>query len=286
MSPVPRAATGYQLQEPSCVFPEFGPCVLTLDQCSILGTPDADSLMGGPMSDLICGLGGDDALEGNGGDDTLIGGSGDDDLAGGEGNDCLLGDQGDEFPGADPDVDLIERSGPGPLAGPRFIDVDEDGRCRTPPTMGGTDGGGSEARTAGGGAVDAPVRTGSLVLLLATVLQAEEEPPQDAPQEPFPVSIEPNARAENGVARLLLVCPNAAAEGTLTLTTRRRGKRRTVGRAPFTCEPPTDVVEVTLSKAARRRLEDDGAVQVTARLAVTGIAERSTARITIRPDEG
>ena len=55
---------------------DHDPPVVTLDPCTIKGTPRRDVLVGTRGDDVICGLGGDDVLVGRGRADVLIGGPG------------------------------------------------------------------------------------------------------------------------------------------------------------------------------------------------------------------
>ncbi len=66
----------------------------------------------------------------------------------------------------------------------------------------------------------------------------------------------------------------------------QRGDRRIrAGRETFTCEPPSEVVEVELAGAARTRLEDCGRLAVTVRIEADGYSAPRDAPIMIRIDE-
>ena len=79
--------------------------------------------------------------------------------------------------------------------------------------------------------------------------------------------------------RLLLRCPDVTVTGTLELLARRRGDEVRVGRADFTCEPSSEVVEVELSDRAQDRLEQRGRLTVTARIAADGAETEAELRI-------
>jgi hypothetical protein len=127
------------------------------------------------------------------------------------------------------------------------------------------------------GGVEGPVRTGSVVLAVAQILDQE--------QSPFPISLPSVAHVRDGVARIVLRCPDAAASGTLTLTTRPPQRRRRAGRARFECDPQIEPVEVTLTEAARRLLDDRGSLAVSVRIDVDGRPEPGIARLTLRSEE-
>jgi hypothetical protein len=274
-TPAPAPASAAADRPVTCVFPATGQCQISSNQCSILGTEGADTLIGGATADLICGLGGADVIDGRGGDDTVVGGDGDDKITGGRGSDCMFGGGGhDRFPGSD-ENDIVVGEDPGPHSFTP-VSVDRHARCHIPGTAGGDDGGGSDPVNAGGGAVDAPVRGGALVLDIVNIVHAAES----TSPAPFPVQIAPDARAAAGTARLLLRC-SAQSEGRLVARIRGAKKPNLAGRAAFTCAPPTDVAEVELTMRARQRLARDGELDVTVRIAVAGLAERGSARVTL-----
>jgi hypothetical protein len=281
---------------PDCVFAQGGVCEITLDQCGILGSPGPDTLLGSATADLICGLGGDDTIDGGGGDDTLIGGEGDDRLDGGSGADCLLGGKGrDTVPGFNPDRD-IERTRDAsdkparPFRRRSFREqpsIDRRGRCRLGARHGAGPGGGREEQVAGGGAVaapasggavDAPAQTGSLIASIARLLEEERT-------DAFPVTIPRTARAENGVVAIVLGCPQSTRSGTLILDRRVGGQRRVVGKAAFTCEPPTQLAKVKLTRAGRDHLQRGDDLRVRVRIVVDGLSHEGLARLTIHAED-
>jgi hypothetical protein len=283
----------------TCVFPESGTCEVHADQCSILGTPGPDTLLGGATADLICGLGGDDTIEGAGGDDTLIGGPGDDRLEGGSGNDCLLTGAGqDETPDFDPEQDLAVGQDPveGHPVDPSVPRVEDDGRCRIRAEKGVDHG--RKSRVAGGGdarsygpatseledaaPVPISVRTGSLIVSIARLVEQDEAQQAGA----FPVTLVPNARASDGVARMVLECPGGSYSGVLVLERNVAGRRLPAGQVRFTCAPPSALVTVRVRPAVRRRLDDSGSVRLTARIIVDGLAQKGAARLIVRADPG
>jgi hypothetical protein len=258
-----------------CVFDNGNGCEVRSSECTILGTVNPDVLIGTATQDLICGLGGDDVLDGGDGDDLLIGGEGDDTLTGGLGRDCMIGLEGDdafvEGP-AEGDVTIQE--------GARVVDVEEgsvltyhvndDLTCAISIAM--------SVKVKGSlGGVEGPVRTGSVVLAVAQILDQE--------QSPFPISLPSVAQVRDGVARVVLRCPDAAASGTLTLITRPPQRRRRAGRARFECDPQIEPVEVTLTDAARRLLDERGSLAVSVRIDVDGRPEPGIARLTLRSEE-
>ncbi|HEX5780591.1 MAG TPA: hypothetical protein VFX80_01655 [Solirubrobacteraceae bacterium] len=254
-----------------CVFDNGEFCQVSSSQCTILGTADPDVLVGGATQDLICGLGGDDVIDGGDGDDLLIGGDGDDRLTSGPGYDCSIGLEGeDEFPDENIEEDwVIEdgREGADPDSEVTYQVV--DGRCTATRR--------EHSETAGGGgSVEAVAETGSVVLAVAQILATESAP--------FPVSLPRAAQVRGGVARLLTRC-DSGVSGTLTLITRPPGERRRAGRAEFECEPASELVEVTLNRAARNRLADRGELEVDVRIAVDGRSDTGLARVTLRDAE-
>jgi hypothetical protein len=98
----------------------------------------------------------------------------------------------------------------------------------------------------------------------------------------FPLEVAPTARARDGIAPLLLRCPDATVSGTIELLDRRGDRRVSAGREPFTCEPPSEVVEIELTDAARDRLEDRGRLAAIVRVDAEGYGAPHAARITIR----
>jgi hypothetical protein len=117
------------------------------------------------------------------------------------------------------------------------------------------------------------VRTGSLIVSIARLLEEEE---------PFPVTLLPDARVTDGEAHLLLRCPAATYSGTLVLERRVNGRRRPAGRVRFTCDPPSEPVSATLTPAVRRRLGERGRVRLTVRISISGLAREGAARLTLR----
>ena len=82
---------------------DHDPPVVTLDPCTIKGTPRRDVLVGTRGDDVICGLGGDDVLVGRGGADVPIGGPGRDVLlCGGDAGDRAIADGPDPVVGCGP----------------------------------------------------------------------------------------------------------------------------------------------------------------------------------------
>jgi len=275
--PAPAAATS-EAQPVSCVFPASGPCQIRASQCSILGTSGPDALIGGATADLICGLGGDDVINGAGGDDTLVGGPGDDRITGGPGADCMFGDAGDdEFPGAVDDPDIVVGNDPGP-GGFTLVGIDRHARCHLPGSAGGNEGGGSNPVNAGGGAVDAPVRGGALVLDIVNAVR-ESEPQQTA----FPVELAPDARVISGAARVLVRCTRSVG-GRLVARIHGAEKPNLAGRSDFSCDPPTDVAELRLTDRARKQLADQHELELGVRIAVDGLTTRGSARVTIHAE--
>ncbi|MCY3924466.1 MAG: GDSL-type esterase/lipase family protein [bacterium] len=64
------------------------------EECTIVGTDEADVLPGTAGDDVICGLGGDDQIDGGDGNDIIVGGPGNDRLKGGAGDDVIYGGTG------------------------------------------------------------------------------------------------------------------------------------------------------------------------------------------------
>jgi hypothetical protein len=254
-----------------CVFDNGEFCQVSSSQCTLLGTADPDVLIGGATQDLICGLGGDDVIDGGDGDDLLIGGDGNDRLTSGPGYDCSIGLDGeDEFPDENVEEDWViqdGREGADPNSDVTYHVI--AGRCTVTRR--------EHSETAGGGgSVEAVAETGSVVLAVAQILATESAP--------FPVSLPRAAQVRDGVARLLTRC-DSGVSGTLTLITRPPGERRRAGRAEFECEPASELVEVTLNRAARNRLEDRGELEVDVRIAVDGRSDTGLARVTLRAAE-
>jgi predicted extracellular nuclease len=82
---------------------DHDPPIVTLNPCTISGTPRRDVLIGTGGDDVICGLGGDDVLLGRGGADVLIGGEGRDVLVcGGDAGDRAIRDGRDQVVGCGP----------------------------------------------------------------------------------------------------------------------------------------------------------------------------------------
>jgi predicted extracellular nuclease len=82
---------------------DHDPPIVTLNPCTISGTPGRDVLIGTGGDDVICGLGGDDVLLGRGGADVLIGGEGRDVLVcGGDAGDRAIRDGRDQVVGCGP----------------------------------------------------------------------------------------------------------------------------------------------------------------------------------------
>jgi len=69
-----------------------------LQECSIIGSREADDLEGSWRNDVICGLGGSDSLAGDSGSDRIVGGDGSDVIYGQKGDDTLLGGPGSDWP--------------------------------------------------------------------------------------------------------------------------------------------------------------------------------------------
>jgi hypothetical protein len=267
--------------DPSCVFPLPSPdfefdCRVVQSQCTVLGTPGPDTLIGGATADLLCGLGGDDDIDGGDGEDVLLGGDGDDRLAGGPGFDCLAGQEGeDEFVDADDDLAVQENEVAEIVegeVGARVITIADDGRCQ-PAAVAGEH---LPQTDTEGGSVASAVDTAGLVYELARLLEESEG------GGGVPVDVAPTARARDRVALLLLRCPDAELAGTLELLEKRGGRETRAGRTQFTCEPPSDVVEVELTDAAVGRLEDRGRLAVTVRIAADGYSAEHEERVTIR----
>jgi RTX calcium-binding nonapeptide repeat (4 copies) len=273
--------------DPSCVFPQYHPaladepCDVLASDCTVLGTAGPDILIGGATADLICGLGGDDEIDGGDGHDSILGGDGNDRITGGPGADCLLGQAGeDEFVDtAEANEDTVDdiaveeyEDFPGARGteGFRVVDIGSDGVCHVlgvasqplqPPQHGLQE-----------------VEVAAVVYELSRLL---DEASGNGAAEAFPLELPSTARAEDGVARLLLDCDQRRVTGTLELFERRGDRRVSAGEAEFDCTPPSEVVEVELEDGARERLEDRGRLAVIARVAAEGYAEHED-RLTIR----
>ena len=130
--------------------------------------------------------------------------------------------------------------------------------------------------------VESAARTGTLIVSISRLLDEETAQQSGA----FPVTLVPDARAKDGVARLLLECPGASHSGTLVLERKVGGRRRPAGRARFTCAPPSELVTVQLTRAVRRRLDDRGSVRLAVRIVVDGLKQEGAARLTVRADAG
>jgi hypothetical protein len=269
--------------DPSCVFPQPVPgyaeqCEVLQSECTVLGTPGADTLIGGATADLICGLGGDDDIDAGDGDDVVLGGDGNDRIHGGAGFDCLAGQAGeDEFVDADEDW-AIQDGELGEIeegeVGVKTLRLADDGSCQpgrvadTTPEPSGNYG-------SSGGSVSATVDTASVVYELARLLD-------ESAGEGLPIDVAPTARVRDGVALLLLRCPDADLEGEIVLLEQHGDREVRAGRGQFTCEPPSDPVEVRLTDAALGRIEDRGRIAVTVRIAAEGYSAEHEERITIR----
>ena len=257
-APAPPAAP---VEADPCVFENLHGCTIRQSQCTKLGTIDADVIMGEATQDLICGLGGNDVIDGGGGDDLVIGGDGDDTITGGAGTDCMIGDDGaDTFTDTAPDefaIDSVDEL--------FIIEIDEDLTC-TQQTFGGNVGG-----------VEQTIEGGSIILTVAQIV--DDGQPSSSP---FPVSLARAALVRDGIARVVMRCPGAAASGTLTLTTRK--PRRRAGRADFECEGGLETIEVTLADTARETVEDRGELAVRVRIDVDGRSEAGQARLTLRSE--
>jgi len=89
--------------------------IITLGDCTIVGTSGDDILTGTDSDDIICGLAGNDTINGLGGDDRIFGGPGSDTIRGNGGNDYLVGGRGADK--------LIGGSGSDVLRGRRGNDI-------------------------------------------------------------------------------------------------------------------------------------------------------------------
>ena len=269
--------------DPSCVFPQYEPdpsfdaeCEVLASDCTRLGTPEADIIVGDATAELICGLGGDDTIDGGDGNDVILGGEGNDRLTGGPGSDCMFGQRGDadEFIGVS-DQDAVIEDDEDQIGDVLRIGVTRDGECVS-------DGFEGELPSEGAdGQADSSVEAAGLVHDLARLL---DEASDDGAAS-IPVEVAPTARARDGIVRLLLRCADTEVTGTLELLERRGDRDVRAGRAEFTCEPPSEVVEVELSDAARSRLEDRGTLAVTVRIAADDSSRAQDSRLTIRSDQ-
>jgi hypothetical protein len=81
------------------------------------------------------------------------------------------------------------------------------------------------------------------------------------------VTIGDTAKVKDGVANLFLEC-GTPVSGTVVLVVKRGKKQQRAGSSPFSCDPPSTVVQVKLTKAARTRLHDAGKLKTTAKVSV------------------
>jgi hypothetical protein len=266
-SPEPPSHGDVETPAPSCVFPTLGPCQVTTNDCSILGTEDDDTLIGGATADLICGLGGNDTIDGGDGDDTLIGGDGDDVITGGPGDDCMLGGGGnDSFPDEE-GPEIVSQDDPAPN-----FTVGRDGRCDVGQPFGsegpGLQGGGGDV------SVDSTVRSGTFAEDLANLVRSAQG------SGAFPLEIARTARAQDGVARLVLQCDEPE-KGKLVARIRGAAQPNLAGKAPFTCEPTIDSAELKLTKRARDRLAAAHKLELAVAITVQGRSSGGMARVTV-----
>ncbi len=84
---------------------DFGQCdsgtmlitVMSISDCTVLGTDRSEHLAGTNGPDVICALGGDDVIEAAGGNDIIFAGGGADAVVGGGGNDLIIGGPGNDL---------------------------------------------------------------------------------------------------------------------------------------------------------------------------------------------